>query len=135
MKKKLMAVLAFAMVLVTVGCGATKSSAPKETWQSASVGYSDSEYSAEYYVQFSESEITYGHMTDDGDFVSDYSDKVSSYEETAPGYYTIKAESSNGTKYTYKTCEDDTTILEYYGSWNENEFADTYSGSASLTKM
>ena len=102
-------------------------------WQTASVGgYGDEDsMQPDYYVLFTDSEIQYGHMKD-GEFSLDHSDKISSFEITASGGYKVQAKNSEGFKYTYQTCEDDETIMEYYGSWDENEFAETYSGSASL---
>ena len=104
-------------------------------WQCVTISDEEKEYASLYYVQFTSSEINYGHMTDDGDFVIDYSDKITLFECVAPGFYTIQAENSNGNQYTYQTAEDDNTIMNYYGSWNEDEFADTYSASSSLMKM
>ena len=102
-------------------------------WQTASIGYDDGEsMQPEYYVQFTDSEIQYGHMKD-GEFSLDHADKISTIEKAASGGFRVQAENSNGFKYTYLTCETDSTILEYYGTWDENEFADTYSGSSSLS--
>lgn len=101
-------------------------------WQTASVGYGDEDsMQPEYYVKFTDSEIQYGHMKD-GEFSLEYSDKISTVEVTAGGGFRVQAENSDGLKYTFQTCEDDSTILEYYGTWDENEFAQTYSGSSSL---
>ena len=104
-------------------------------WQCVTISDEEKEYASLYYVKFTSSEINYGHMTDDGEFVLDYSDKITLFECVAPGFYTIQAENSNGNQYTYQTAEDDNTIMNYYGSWNEDEFADTYSASSSLMKM
>ncbi len=104
------------------------------TWQTASMGY---EYygtnQPEYYVQFTNSEIIYGHMKN-GEFVSDHSDRIVRLEEITPGEFKVQAESSNGAHYTYLTCESDHDVLEYYGTWNEEEFPETYSIGASLNR-
>ena len=101
-------------------------------WQTASAGYEyEDSIQPEYYVQFADSEIQYGHMKD-GEFSLDHSDKISTIEVTDNSGVRVQAENSEGFKYTYQTCEDDSTILEYYGTWDENEFAETYSGSSSL---
>ena len=101
-------------------------------WQTASFGYDDDgSMQPEYYVWFTDSEIQYGHMRND-EFSLDHSDKIKSIEISASGGFRVQAENSNGFKYTYQTCEDDSSILEYYGTWDENEFSETYSGSASL---
>jgi hypothetical protein len=102
-------------------------------WQTASMGY---EYygtlQPEYYVQFTNSEIIYGHMKD-GAYVPDHSDRIIRLEETAPGIFKVQAESANGTHYTYQTCESDHSVMEYYGTWSEEEFPETYSVGASLS--
>ncbi len=105
-------------------------------WQTVSIGYvendDDENMQPEYYVQFTDTEIEYGHMKD-GEFVPDHSDKISSVDVTDSGYK-VKAELSNGTQYTFQTSEDDSTIMEYYGTWNEDEFLDKYSGGSSLMR-
>ena len=103
-------------------------------WQTASIGYNDGEsVQPMYYVQFTDSEIKYGHLVD-GAFSLEYADKISSVEQTAEGRYRVQATTATGSKYTYQTSEDDITILEYYGTWDESEFPATYSGSASLMR-
>ena len=103
-------------------------------WQTASMGY---EYygtlQPEYYVQFTNSEIIYGHMKN-GEYVPDHSDRIIRLDEIAPGEFKVQAESSNGAHYTYLTCESDHDVLEYYGTWSEEEFPETYSISSSLGK-
>ena len=103
-------------------------------WQTASMGY---EYygtlQPEYYVQFTNSEIIYGHMKN-GAFAPDHSDRIIRLDEIAPGEFKVQAESSNGAHYTYLTCESDHDVLEYYGTWSEEEFPETYSISSSLGK-
>ena len=103
------------------------------TWQTASIGYMDGDdMQPEYYVQFTETEINYGHMKD-GAFTLDHSDKISEIEKNADGKYKVKAESANGVQYTYQTAEGDSEVLEYYETWNEDEFSEMYRGGASLS--
>ena len=109
-------------------------SAVTGTWQTASMGYEDDEtIQPEYYVQFTDSDINYGHMKN-GAFVLDHSDKIIFLENTAAGGYRIQAESSNGTQYTYQTSEEDADLLEYYETWNEAEFPEMYRAGASLSR-
>ena len=54
---------------------------------------------------------------------------------TTPGKYKVQAESSNGTHYTYLTCESDNSIMEYYETWKEEDFPETYSIGASLSRL
>ncbi len=104
------------------------------TWQTASIGYVDGDdMQPEYYVQFTDTEINYGHMKD-GEFALDHSDTISSIEKDNSGAYKVQAETDGGVQYTYKTAEGDVNLLEYYGTWNEDEFPETYSGGASLSK-
>ena len=104
------------------------------TWQTASIGYEmDGEMQPEYYVQFEGLQINYGHMKAD-DFVVDHIDKISYIEETSPGQYIVRAETSAGNRYTLKTAESDNDVLEYYETWNEKEFGDTYRGGSSLSR-
>ena len=104
------------------------------TWQTASVGYeADGTMQPEYYVCFTDTEILYGHMKD-GAFVLDHSDRIVRFEKTAAGGYRVQAEASNGVQYTYQTCESDDAVLEYYETWQEEAFAETYRGGASLSR-
>ncbi len=104
------------------------------TWQTASIGYvDDDDMQPEYYVQFTETQINYGHMKD-GAFALDHSDKISEIEKKAGGEYKVKAESDSGVQYTYQTAEGDTDVLEYYETWNEDDFAEMYRGGASLNR-
>ena len=104
------------------------------TWQTASMGYeSDGDIQPEYYVQFTDKEINYGHMKG-SEFVLDHADKISLIEETSNGYR-VKAEGQNNVKYTYQTSESDKDVLEYFETWDENEFPDMYRGGASLSKQ
>lgn len=105
------------------------------TWETGSIGYmgDDDIVQPEYYVQFTDSEIIYGHMKDGG-FVPEYSNKICNIEEPEEGIYRIQAEASKGGKYTYQTSEADKDILEYFDTWNEDEFPDKYSGGASLSR-
>ena len=105
------------------------------TWQTASVGYIDGEdMQPEYYVQFTEAEVNYGHMKD-GAFALDHSDKISEIEKNADDEYKIKAESASGIQYTYQTAEGDADILEYYETWDEEDFSEMYRGGASLSRV
>ena len=88
----------------------------------------------EYHVQFTDSEVIYGHMLD-GEFVTDHTAKIIHLENTASGGYKIQVESSNGGHYTYQTSEDDDNVLEYYETWDENDFHSKYRGGASLWKI
>ena len=98
------------------------------------MGYADDgTMSPEYHVRFTDAEIVYGHIKD-GEFVSDHSDKISRLEETAAGGFKVQAESSNGVRYTYQTCESDADILEYFETWREEEFPEMYRGGASLSR-
>ena len=104
------------------------------TWQTASIGYMDGDdMQPEYYVQFTSTQIVYGHMTN-GSFTPEFSDKIFDSEELASGGYMIKAINSSGIKYTYLTSESDDTILEYYETWDEFDYADKYFGGSSLSK-
>ena len=105
------------------------------TWQTASVGYMNGEdMQPEYYVQFTEAEVNYGHMKD-GAFALDHSDKISEIEKNADDEYKIKAESAGGIQYTYQTAEGDADILEYYETWDEEDFSEMYRGGASLSRI
>ena len=109
-------------------------SAVAGTWQTASMGYEDDEtIQPEYYIQFTDSDINYGHMKN-GAFVLDHSDKITLFEDTEAGGFRIQAESSNGTQYTYQTSKEDADLLEYYETWNEAEFPEMYRGGASLSR-
>lgn len=103
------------------------------TWQSASVAEKDGKSEPEFYVRFTRTEIQYGHMNE-GEFVNDRSDKISRIDRNIEGYYLIQAESAKTGKYTFKTSKNDTGIMEYYTTWDENEFADKYVGGSSISK-
>lgn len=104
------------------------------TWQTASMGYADDgSMQPEYYVRFSDSDILYGHLKN-GQFVLDHSDKIVALEETPTGGFRVQAQASNGAQYTFRTCESDDMILEYYETWREEEFAEMYRGGASLSR-
>lgn len=103
------------------------------TWQTASIGYIDGDdMQPNWYVVFTGSTVDYGHKKN-GEFVLDHSDKISSSEKTSNGVK-IQAQTSNGAQYTLKTAEGDADTLEYYSTWEESSFADSYSGSSSLCK-
>ena len=137
-----MPVLFAAAVLIAAGCGTggakkesvTGASSVTGTWQTASMGYQDDDMiQPEYYVQFTDSSINYGHM-ENGEFVLDHSDEIRLFENTETGGYLIQAESLNGTQYTYRTGEEDADILEYYETWDEADFPEMYRGGASLSR-
>ena len=105
------------------------------TWQSASVTEKEDNKSVpEFYVRFTRHEIQYGHMSEDGEFVNDRSDKITRFDVTIEGRFLIQAESQKAGKYTFKTSENDLGIMEYYTTWNEAEFADNYVGGSSISK-
>lgn len=70
----------------------------------------------------------------DADFIVDHTDVISHQEETSPGKYIVQAETSAGIQYTLKTAESDNDVLEYYETWNEEEFGDAYRGGSSLSR-
>ncbi len=102
------------------------------TWYTASVVTDANGNSRpEWEVRFAEDAIEYGY--DNGEtFVLDHSDKICSLERISEHGFIVQAETASGVQYTYRTAESDETILEYYGTWDEKEYADNYSGSASL---
>ncbi len=104
------------------------------TWQTASMAYEvDGILYPEYHVQFSDAYINYGHMID-GVFTLDHSDSILLFEKDESDEYKVQAVSSNGVQYTYKTSDNDTDMLEYYETWNEEEYPEMYRGGASLTR-
>ena len=138
----LIPVLLFWVMLA--GCSSSQSSTedstPKPaagiqgTWQTASMGYEcNGTFQPEYYVQFTGSEIVYGHMKN-GEFVPEFSDQIIHLEEISDGVFKIQAESSGGAQYTYRTSENDPLVLDYFGSWKDEDFPETYSGGASLRR-
>ncbi len=105
------------------------------TWHTVSIKPNDDGTGApEHYVQFTDTNINYGHMEDE-EFVVDYSDTIALLNKTVKGGFTIQAMSSTGEEYTYRTAENDTTVLEYYSTWDEAEYADKYSATASLMRQ
>ena len=105
------------------------------TWHTVSIKPNDDGTGApEHYVQFTETNINYGHMEEE-EFVVDYSDAITLLNKTVNGGFIIQAKSSTGTEYTYRTAENDTTVLEYYSTWNEAEYADNYSANSSLMRQ
>ena len=104
------------------------------TWQTASiVSEEDGTAHPAYYVQFTDSEILYGHMKD-GAFVIDHTDTVSRFEKNAAGGFKVQAAAANGVQYTFRTSESDNDVMEYYETWNEADFSDSYRGGASLSR-
>ena len=145
-----------AMIIGLVGCGSTNATeteiiggadgptstflASKEskalipgTWETGSMGYEYyGELQPEYYVQFSDSEIIYGHMKK-GEFIKDHADKITSFEELPTGGYEVRVDRADGSYYKYTTYEGDENILEYH--WTESKDGpENYSGGASLEK-
>ena len=105
------------------------------TWATASMGYEyNGDVLPEYHVQFTDSEVVYGHMLD-GKFVTDHAAKIIHLEKTASGGYRIQVESSVGGHYTYQTSDNDDNVLEYYETWDEDDFHSMYRGGASLWKI
>ena len=143
---KIAAVIALTMILGISGPGQIREGViPDESsdkneavilpgiWQTASMGYDvDGTVQPEYYVEFTRSDILYGHMKD-GKFLVDHSDAIRYLEESASGIIKVQAEADNGVRYTYQTSESDEDILEYYETWDEDEFSEKYSGGASLS--
>ncbi len=104
-------------------------------WYTASMSMvSDDVAEPEWVIEFDEMAINYGHMDGD-DFVVDHTDKIKTVEQDSEHSFTIQAETKDGIQYTYKTSEGDETILEYYETWDESKFAESYSGSASLFRL
>jgi hypothetical protein len=123
-----------ALTAAPAGTAAPAEHALTGTWQTASIGFeADGTMAPEYYVQFTDTEVVYGHMRD-GEFVSDHADRIARLEQTAAGGFIVQAEASNGVQYSYQTSEGDDTVLEYYETWNESDFPATYSGGASLSR-
>ena len=147
MRKTLIMTLLLTFALGIAGCGAANDSTSSDvgvldsasslipgTWQTASIGYVDGDdMQPEYYVQFTDKEINYGHMKD-GEFLMDHADNISMVEEMEAGGYKVQAESSGGVKYTYQSAEGETDVLEYYETWDEAEFSEMYRAGASLSK-
>ena len=104
------------------------------TWETASMGY---EYNGtmqpEYYVRFTDTEINYGHMKDEN-FALDHSERIVLFEETSEGGCRIQAETADGVQYTYQTSESDENVLEYYETWDEEDFSEMYRAGASLSR-
>ena len=107
---------------------------PTGTWQTATMIYQDDgNVVPEYYVQFTDAEVIYGHLQD-GTFVSDHADKIDNVAQTANGVR-VQVQASNGGQYTFRTCETDVGVLEYYETWDEQAFAEMYRAGASLWKV
>ncbi len=105
------------------------------TWTTASQGY---EYYGKaqpmYYVRFDGSDIVYGHMKD-GEFVADHTDTAVVIEPTDEDGYIVKAETADGAKYTYQTAESDRDVLNFYETWDEDDFPNQYRAGASLSRI
>ena len=104
------------------------------TWSTASMVVDENGNAApEWDVRFGETTIDYGHMEND-QFVLDHSDKITLFEQYSEHSFKIQAETSTGGQYTYQTSASDENVLEYYWTWNEAEYPDSYSGGASLVR-
>ncbi|MBQ6017129.1 MAG: hypothetical protein IJL19_04530 [Clostridiales bacterium] len=103
-------------------------------WQTASMVTYGDEMHPEYYVQFSDTAVNYGQLKEENVFVFDHADEITLFEEISDGIYRVQAEDSSGKMYTFQTSDSDNTVMEYYETWNENEFADCYRGGSSLFK-
>ena len=108
-------------------------SALSGTWHTISTGYEgdDGQLYPEHDVQFTDTEIQYG-RSKDGTFVPDYADRIVLIQKDAEGRYIIQAEAANGVQYTYRMSEGNADALEYFGTWDESDFPNKYSGGASL---
>ena len=104
------------------------------TWQTASMAYeADGSMAPEYHVRFTETDVLYGHMKD-GAFVFDHADPIFSFEETAAGGWRVQARAANSVYYSYQTSESVDGVLEYYETWNADDFPAMYRGGASLSR-
>ena len=133
MKKTYLVVVGVLMAFGITGCG--KVEPPDGIWVTASVGYEyDGVSQPEYYVQFTDTEIQYKHRNDE-ELVPDHANQIVSLKNTPTGGYIIQAETSDGGQYTYRSNESDENILEYYSTWDEEEFPHQYNAGASLWKL
>ena len=104
------------------------------TWSTASMVTDEfGNVVPEWTVLFDETKINYGHI-EGNEFVVDHSDDIELLEQYSEHSFKIQAVSSTGVKYTYQTSASDETVLEYYETWDESEYPDKYSGSASLCR-
>ncbi|MCR5735012.1 MAG: sodium ion-translocating decarboxylase subunit beta [Lachnospiraceae bacterium] len=105
------------------------------TWSTASQGY---EYygkaQAEYYVRFDGTDIIYGHMKDE-EFVPDHTATISLIEPIPGGGYMVKARAESGAEYTYRSAGGNGDVMEYYSTWDEDDFSNQYRGGASLSRV
>ena len=133
-KKALRAVLLISIVFAAIGCGVKQIQPPDGIWETASMGY---EYygisQPEYYVEFTDTEVQYEHEKD-GELVLDHANKIVSLEKTETGGYLIQVETPSGGQYTYRTGDSEEDVLEYYATWDEEDFSHQYSAGASLWK-
>jgi hypothetical protein len=104
-------------------------------WVTASmVPDADGEVAPEWHVEFAGDVINYGHLKDE-EFAVDHSDEVECQTADSEGNVMVQAVTADGIQYTYKISASDKDVLEYYESWNEDDFDSTYSASGSLTRM
>ena len=161
MKKRIMIfMLTMAIGASIIGCGASSDNTASETaisstqepssetssepssetssiegiWGSNSISGENDNFPATYYVQFTDSTIDYGHMTNSGKFEVDFSNKISAIIEVSPGVFCVQAKTDDGRPYTYQTNEDDHSIMDYYSTWDKNEYDSNYSASDSISK-
>ena len=132
MKNYSMPIIAVISALIFVGIAVGISVGMKHIPEVEYVNSSNGKFRTDE-KEFGDAEIIYGHMQD-GEFVPDHFDEITLFEQLESGGFKVQAESENGVQYTYQTAESDENILEYYETWNEDEFPDKYSGSASLSK-
>ena len=69
------------------------------------------------------------------EFVTDHTAKIIHLEKTASSGYRIQVESSGGGHYTYQTSEEDDNVLEFYETWDKDDFHSMYRGGTSLWKI
>ena len=70
----------------------------------------------------------------DGAFVMDHADPIAGFEQTAAGGWRVQVQGANSVHYSYQTSESDESVLEYYETWNADDFPAMYRGGASLSR-
>lgn len=104
------------------------------TWQTASMSSNaEGTVAPAHYIKFTNAGIEYGQMKD-GEFVKEYTDKITKFDKTSGDGFIVQAESANGVKYTFKTSASDVNTMEYYETWDEAQYSEKYSASGSITK-
>ncbi len=103
-------------------------------WHTASITqHDDGGMRPEYYVKFVGSVIEYGDLTETG-FVTIYKDKIEFMGVNEEGIYRVQATSPQGIGYTYQTSAENPDVLEYYETQDPEQFSETYSAGASLSR-